>query len=417
MRNAPTTAATDQKLVRRVNELLILEHLRGQGSLPLSDISRETGLSWRTTNLVAEDLVAAGWLRETAPEASGARAGRPARTFQFAADVGHVAAVDIASTAVSVTIADLAGSIVRREQQPVSPEGGATARLTVVTDTMARALERAGLVLEDIWSTTVATSGVVDPAGTIAKSVVLADWDGRNLGAELDGRFGGRTRVENDCNLAALAEHWYGLGSDDLIYLLVGTRLGVGLILHGELHRGTSGAAGEIGEIPELGWNTAAALLASAAPSPGNVSRDAAAAAVFNAARQGDPDALDAVDVFVDKVARGLIAMTLTLDPEAVVVGGSFSHAADLLVPRLDARLRQGCIHAPVVSPSSLGDDAVGLGALRLALDAVLTSMSGLDTATPLTPTTIRELLGSRLAAGGAVSPRVSGMGPGPARE
>lgn len=382
-------------MVRRANELLILEHLRGRDSIPLSDISKETGLSWRTTNLVAEDLVTAGWLRETAPEASGMRSGRPARTFQFAADVGHISAVDIASASVSVTIADLAGEVIQQEEQLVSPGGGAAARLVAVTDTIALALGHAGLAPDDIWSTTIATSGVVDPSGTIVKAVSLPGWDGRNLSDELRRQISGRTRVENDCNLAALGEHWYGERSDDLIYLLIGTRLGVGLILHGELHRGASGAAGEIGEIPELGWNTAVELLTAVSPSAGSADREAMAAAVFKAVQEGDPKALDAVDTFVDKIARGLIAMVLTIDPSAVVLGGSFSHSADLLIPRLDERLRRNCVRAPVVSSSSLGDEAVRLGALRVALDAVLTAISELDSTTRLTPEAIRALLSS----------------------
>lgn len=394
MRSTPTTAVTDQRMVRRANELLILEHLRERVSIPLSDISNETGLSWRTTNIVAEDLVAAGWLRESAAEGSGARGGRPARTFQFAADVGHVASIDIASAAVSVVLADLAGKVLHREEQYVAPGGDATDRLAEVAATMTRALDHAGLVPEDIWSTTIATSGVVDPAGTITKSVVLPGWGGRNLSNELSQKVGaGRIHVENDCNLAALAEHWYGEHPGDLIYLLIGTRLGVGLILHGELHRGTRGAAGEIGEIAELGWNSAAEILAAAVPTAGATDRETAAEAVFTAARDGDAIALAAVDAFADKVARGLIPMVLTIDPSAVLIGGSFSHATDLLIPRLNERLRRNCVDAPVIDRSSIGNDAVGLGALRLALEAVLDSMADLDSTVPLTPAAIRSRL------------------------
>ncbi len=397
MRSTPTTAATDQSMLRRVNEVLILEHMRGRSSLPLSDVSRATGLSWRTTNVVAEGLVTAGWLREAEPTALAGQVGRPARHFRFAAEAGHVAAIDIASAAVSVAIADLNGRIVHREHDQVDPREEAGSRLAAVAETTARALQRSGIPADGIWASTIATSGIVDPNGNITKSVVLRGWDGMSLGDAFGRRFGWRTRVENDCNLAALAEHWYGQRSDDLIYLLIGTRLGVGLIVRGSLHRGVSGAAGEIGELPELGWNTAAATLAAAAG--GDADADADASAVFAAARRGDPTANEAVDVFVDKVARGLTAMILTIDPEAVVLGGSFSHAADLLVPRLTSRLAQSCVRAPVVAPSELGDASVELGAVRLALDAVLTAVTDLDSTMPLTPSAVRSRLAEAEAA------------------
>lgn len=216
VQRTPPKAVTDQSAVRRANELLVLEYLRGRDSIPLSDISNDTGLSWRTTNLVAEHLVASGWLRATAAEASGARVGRPARTFQFAANVGHVAAIDITSATVTVTVADLTGKILDQQEQQVSPGSDATGRLEAVAGIMKSTLERVGLDPAAIWSTTIATSGIVGPAGTITKSVVLPGWDGRNLSDELSTQVGGgRIRVENDCNLAALAEHWYGEHSDD----------------------------------------------------------------------------------------------------------------------------------------------------------------------------------------------------------
>jgi predicted NBD/HSP70 family sugar kinase len=111
---------------------------------------------------------------------------------------------------------------------------------------------------------------------------------------------------------------------------------------------------------------------------------------VFQAARDAHPAALAAVDRFADDVARGVTAMVLTVDPELVVLGGSFAHAADLLVPRLDALLAESCPHAPRLAASELGDDAVALGALRLSLDTVNQRMTSLDSATPLNPAAIR---------------------------
>ncbi|WP_034262450.1 ROK family protein [Actinospica robiniae] len=388
------SSARDQTLLRRVNELSILAVLRGQAARPLREISDTTGLSWRTTQVVAEILDEHGWLVETeADDGSGGRraVGRPARRYRFRAEAGHVVGLDVGTHQVQVFVADLAATIVGRHRLEVSPTDDAPTRLAAVERTLLGALADAGLEPQAVWAAAMGASGVVGPDGTVTASALLPGWRGLNPAKALDSVLPCTVEVANDANLAALAERWRGHRAETMIYVLAGARLGTGLVIGGQLHRGAAGAAGEIGALREIGWHDAAERLAATAlglDSP--TGRGNAATRVFQAARDEDPAALAAVDRFAADIARGVTAMVLTIDPELVVLGGGFAHAADLLVPRLAVELAATCLHTPRVEGSVLGDDAVALGALRLALDTVDQRMTSLDSNTPLTHGAIR---------------------------
>lgn len=388
----PAKGATDQSLVRRTNELSVLRILRSGRVLTSRTVAQESGLSWRTTNLVVETLLARGWLSESEGVDTATKVGRPARHFSFDAHVGHVLGIDVASESITAFVADLAGEIVATARCPVEARVPAPERRRLVFEASQQVLDRAALEWPDIWAATLATSGVVAPDGTVAKSAVLPEWTHSDPAESLRGHLCCPISVANDCNLAAMAERWYGQSSDDLIYLLMGSRLGVGLIIDGRLHRGFSGAAGEIGEIPQIGWDTAAERLAAIERAHGE-DVDSAAQRVFASARQGEAAAVRAVETFADRIAQGLTAMVLTIDPELVVLGGSFSDAADVLQPLLDARLSQTSVHKPQIVVSALGDRAVTLGAIREGLDTVDRAMAALPTSETMSPERIQSLL------------------------
>jgi predicted NBD/HSP70 family sugar kinase len=180
--------------------------------------------------------------------------------------------------------------------------------------------------------------------------------------------------VENDANLAAVAERWRGAAKDvdDMVYVLAGLHTGAGVVIGGRLHRGRWGAAGEVGTLPELGLRDTAADLAGADGPFGPEGRaDRAAEKVLTAARAGDPAALARVDQVAGRVARGIAAMVLALDPEMVIVGGALTLAGDVLVGELRRHVLPLCLGPTRIEASTLADESVGLGAVRLALDHI----------------------------------------------
>ena len=203
--------------------------------------------------------------------------------------------------------------------------------------------------------------------------------EGRAFGAELEERLGVPVRIDNDINLAALGEQWRGVarGVDDFAFLSIGTGLGAGLVLHGELLRGRHGAAGELdfvaaGAGRDIDPCAAAvsALAARLAGAPGAVTALIApydVRGVFEAARRGDSVARAVVEEEARRIALHIVPLAAVTDPALVVLGGGLGANGDLLLDPVRALLADWVPYPPRVEVSALGEAAVLTGASRSA--------------------------------------------------
>ncbi|GAA1704096.1 ROK family protein [Nonomuraea sp. AD125B] len=371
---AEDVSGGDLSRLRQLNALAVIRALQGRPPLTLTELARRTGLSRASTEDVARELLRKGWLAEAEPAPGGV--GRPARRYRFRAEAGRVLGLDIGGHNVRATLADLDGDVASAVRVAVTPEMGRAERLEAVDRAVLACLEQAGLTGADVWASGVGTTGLVDGAGKVMLSEALPEWTGVDLAAHVRRLAPAPVLVENDSKLAALAECWRGVAryAKDMVFLLAGLRTGAGLVIDGKLHRGFAGASGEIGALPALGWIRAQEHLVKAA---GGEAGD-----VFAAARAGERAAVTAVRRYVRDLALGASALVLALDPQMVVVGGGYSRSADVLIEPLRRELDRWCIRTPEVRMSALGDEAVVLGAVRLALDHVEERV--LDGRTPL---------------------------------
>lgn len=352
----------DPSRLRRLNSADVLAALYGRGPRTLTEISEVTGLSRPTVEDVVDDFVRRRTVVELPPEPGGA--GRPARRFRFDAAEGLVAGVDIGVHTILVILADLEGETRRTARATVAPDLGPGERLAAARDTLARCLSGSGAAAHRLRAIGVGTPGVVR-GDTVALCTVLPGWTGLDLVRAFPAFAPAPVVVENDANLATVAEHWRGAarGARDAVCVLAGHRVAAGLLLGGRLHRGHRGGAGELGLLPALRWEDAPDRLCAAYPEGGDP------AGVLAAARAGDPRAAAAVDAFVGDLATGTAALLLAVDPELVVLGGGLSRAGDLIAGPLRRRLAGTCAQEPEVTVSALGADAVATGAVRLALE------------------------------------------------
>ncbi|MEV0614067.1 ROK family transcriptional regulator [Nonomuraea sp. NPDC050404] len=373
----------DLSRLRQLNALAVIRALQGRPSLTLTEVAKRTGLSRASTEDVVRELLQKGWVAEAGATAGGV--GRPARRYRFRADAGRVLGIDIGGHKIRAVVADLDGEVQHGVHVPVTPEMGRLERLEAVDRAAAECLAGAGLTGGDVWATGVGTTGLVDGGGKVMLSDALPEWTGVDLAAHVRRLAPAPVLVENDSKLAALAECWRGVAryAKDMVFLLAGLRTGAGLVIDGKLHRGFANASGEIGALPVLGWIRAQEHLAAAGEdTDGEAVSGGEAGDVFAAAREGDKAAVAAVRRYVKDLALGASALVLTLDPQMVVVGGGFSRSADVLIEPLRRELDRWCIRTPEVRMSALGDEAVVLGAVRLALDDVEDRL--LDGRTPL---------------------------------
>lgn len=384
---------TDLAGLREQNSLTVVRAMRGNPPATVSELAARTGLSRPSVDIMVQSLIADGWV--TVIEPTSSIVGRPARRFQFNASAGHVLGIDVGGHKILALLADLDGTVIHTTRRQIKPDAVPEVRLAALQSTIADSLGAADLSAEDLWEITVGVTGPVDATGRTALFSPLPGWTSVDPVGHLGALYRCPIHVENDCKLAALAERWRGVAQDanDIVYLLAGMRTGAGLIIDGTLRRGYGGAAGEIGALRAVKWLTAPSHLENCPGVPPTVSTDDKAAWVFNAAREGDIRAIRAVRRYTRDLAVGAAALVLALDPQVVVLGGGFSRSADLIVDALRRELESLCLRVPDVRASTLGDESVALGALRLGLDdvdrwLVSQGLSGTDgTRRPLRPT------------------------------
>lgn len=344
----------DPGLLRALNIDAVLRALRGVPALTRSEIGHVCGLSRQTVTVALDELSARGWVEELPPERS---IGRPAQRFRFMSERAHVIGIDIGRSSLRMLLADLDGNVIGRRTEEMPRAGDA---LEACRTAARRFVEQQGGIAPTALC--LGVPGVIDNEFVVRRSTTFPEWNGHDIRSRVRGWFDCSVTIENDANLAAIAEHWCGVaqGVDDVILLLTGRRTGASVILGGQLHRGHGGAAGEIAGLAILGWDGSdLAELAGHADD----------GAVFAAAEAGDAQAIERVDRFARTYAQGAAAMILTVNPDLLVLAGGISRAGETLAGPTRRHLQELCLDPPEVRASSLGVDAVAIGAVRRALD------------------------------------------------
>jgi predicted NBD/HSP70 family sugar kinase len=397
--------------MRRLNLQAVLHAIRESDAISRTEIGRRTGLSKPTVREVVEALLEAGYVAASG-KSEHARPGPRAELVSFRADAGHVLGLDIGANKVLAAVADLAGEIVATRRRRIEPDQGVDALLASTRATISQVLRDAGVARKDLRAVAVGTPGVVDPAtGAITLAPQLPEWEGIQLAKVLGRSFSCPILVENEVHLSVIGERWRGAaqGIDDAVYVQLGVGIGAGIMIGGEVYRGAGGAAGELGSLPfpgdddepsglgaferVAGGRAYARLGAAAAAGPGGrrltelaggEPERVDAETVFVAAAEGDPAAVAVVEEIVARVARGIGALIAILNPATVIIGGGISRAGSLLLDPLDRHLQTLVPFPCRLVLSSLGDQAVALGAVRRAIDKsdeTLFAFEGAETA------------------------------------
>lgn len=388
-------------LLRQINSAAVLRAVRHGGPASRPAIARLTGLSQPTVNGIVESLLRTGHLWESPPDESTSahRPGPKPRMVGFCASFGYVLGLDIGANKLLAMVADLEGRLVASERRRVVGLDDAAAVLRTASAAVRSALKRAGISSGALMAVAVGTPGVVEqPSGRLRLAPQLPGWEGLPLAERVEEMLGRPVLVDNEAHLALLAERWLGAikGADDALYVQLGIGVGAGILVGGQLYRGATGAAGEIGYLPiadrasplpvgvgqfehAAGGRAFARLGHRAALGPGGQllgelvggALDLVdAEVVFAAAVQGDRTARRVIDKVVARLARGIAAAIALLDPAVVVIGGGLSRAGQALLEPLERAVFDLVPVPPRFVLSELGDKAVALGAVRVALDA-----------------------------------------------
>jgi predicted NBD/HSP70 family sugar kinase len=372
------------QLLRSMNERVLLEHLRRDGPISRAQLARATGLSKPTVSQALANLEHAGLVRAVGQAGSG-RGGRQAILYEPDPTAGYVVGIDIGRGWVRVAVADLASTIIARcEERNLAQSVAHLVDLTV--EVAQRAVSAAGIVEAQIVHTVIGTTGVYDARRDhllFASNLPYEEQNG--LVARLRRTFGASLTIENDANLAALGERMFGCGvrTETFVFLMVGTGIGMGIIINGSLYRGAHGAGGEVAFLP-FGPDSFAdidvkerGLLEEAAAASGIVrhalamgmTEASSAKHIFDAARSGDQLALAVVEREGQYLARAVASIAAILDPELIVLGGGIGRNLDLLISPLERHLHAITPLQPLIAASQLGDDVILLGAIATGLE------------------------------------------------
>jgi predicted NBD/HSP70 family sugar kinase len=360
-------------MLRDLNERTVLEAIRAQPPVSRAEISRRVGISKPTVSLALRSLLDAGLVREADGDTFRPRYG--ATFFEPVPDAALVLGLDVGARFLRGAICDLRGDV--RARQDIEAAGaGAVELLDAAAELKTRLVEASELPTGAIDGVVVGVPGVVHPRH---RDVRLAEnvpgLEGLEVARELEARLGGvGVSVENDVNLAAVGERWRGVGRGvaDFAVLSVGTGLGAGLVIGGELHRGRHGAAGELDFALSGGEFDPSAPAISAYAEEIGVAPPADVPAIFEAARAGEALACAVVQEEARRIAMHIAPIAAVADVELVVLGGGIGTNGDLLLAPIRERLAELLPYPPRVDVSSLGDAAVLTGALAVGLRAAL---------------------------------------------
>lgn len=375
-------ASADQ--LRRTNTALVLRSLREAGPLSRSSIAIRTGLAKATVGTIVADLAERAVVSEGEVVPGGR--GRPSRPVALSPGGVLGLGAEVNVDYVSVAVVDLAGAAVLTRTREVA-DGD---------DPLAEVQDLVADVVAEGSTGHVVGAGLAVP-GLVERDHASVAWT-PNLGWAVDTRPGDRLAemlgipviVDNDANLAAIAEsrRGSGVGASSMLYLTGSVGIGGGIVQDGTVVRG-AGFAGEVGHMPigDLArrcgcgrrgcWEASVGLRAALAALGMRESGTPMQIAADIARRAGEePRVVETLQVLGARLGHGLATLCTVLDPATVVLGGYFQPLAPWILPTADEvvaqRLLAGAEHRPDLRVGSLGIEAAALGAAEQALAGVL---------------------------------------------
>jgi predicted dehydrogenase/predicted NBD/HSP70 family sugar kinase len=362
--------------IRQRNLDACIRALRPASELTLTEIARATGLSRPTVGAILGGLVDTGLVVERRGASSQrGGAGRPARGFAIEAEFRFVVGVDLGIDTVTAVVSDLVGQIRNAVDLPVPPGIDPFDRLELVSEAIEQLLRPLDIESSRLAAVGVAVTGIVDDRGRVVLATRVPAWSGVDIAARIRRQLGVPVVLENDVNMAAVAEHHSGAArfANDVVFVNVGEAVSTALILGGRLHRGHNFAAGELGSLSGTTLREDV--------SPAAIDRRS----LLARADGGDSASEAIVDEYVQRIAQGIATASVVIDPDLLVIGGALTGAEDSLLTRIRARVGGTVLRItpPMIVSTTLGTRGVAIGALLRAHDLAAQQLTGSSSLEP----------------------------------
>ena len=393
----------DQALVREINLSIILNCLRETSPLSRAQLAEITGLNKTTVSSLVRELIARQFVREIGFDLSGG--GRPPVLLELNPDAGCIIGMEIGVDFILAILTDFKAQVLWRHREDTDQAEGQETILAKALDVVRQALTVGGSTHSPVLGIGIGVPGLVDvSSGTLLFAPNLK-WHDVPLREVFSQEFDVPVFVDNEANVAALGERYFGTaqGSRDFVYLSIGVGLGGGIVLDGQLYRGIGGYAGEIGHMTLTSdgercncgncgcWETLVSQMAVVnrvrkAVEAGNASRVSqlvkgrleriSIPLIVEAAEEGDEVAGQALEETGVYLGIGIANLINAFNPELVIFGGVMSLASAYLLPAIEKTLEGRSLAWPRrmarVMASSYGPDACVMGGVALVLHDIL---------------------------------------------
>lgn len=380
------------------NKKIVLKCIRTFQPISRADIAVKVQFSKPTVSMLVDELVRENWVYEKGTGESSSQGGRKPIQLCFNEKAAYVIGADIGGTNVKTVISNLDGKI-------ICSSSFKTGRY-LKTDLLKQIhkVVQEMINLNQINESLILGMGIGVPGITETKTGVIVEapslnWVRFPILEEAKRYFSFPVYVDNDVNVAVLGEQWLGSArnKENVLFIAIGTGIGSGIIIHNQLYRGASNAAGELGymvtdkndmknefkpifhrygylesvaggkaigqKLTQLIQQDRDHFLHSEA-----LAKELTSEQAFLLAKAGDGKALTVVENAIEHLAYGIINAASLLNPEMIILYGGVMKSADFILPRLQSIVHQYLPSSVEIHPSQLGGNAGVLGAVSLLL-------------------------------------------------
>ncbi|MNO79424.1 Glucokinase [compost metagenome] len=308
----------------------------------------------------------------------------------------YVVGVDLGGTKISCALSDLEGRVVAQTTIPTLAHEGDNPVLGRIIKTIEMVLEEGNVATNEVAAIGIGSPGPLDAKKGIIVTTPNLPFKNFQLVQPIEEKFSIPTYLDNDANVAAIAEFMFGAGkgTENMVYITVSTGVGGGAILNGKIYRGSTTNALEVGHTtvfpggPRCGCGNLGCLEAtSSGTAIGRRANEAVNSKVetslrdyetvtsyevFKEAEKGDAVSKKILDEAFNYLGIGVANIIASFDPDKVIIGGGVSKGGDVLFNKVQEVVNERCFKSMAeyckIVPAGLGTDAGVLGAVALAI-------------------------------------------------
>lgn len=384
----PSALTADLSLMRELNRALVLQLIRRKGRISRADIAKHTKLSRSTVSSIINDLIDDSLVTETGIGTS--KGGRRPIILEFNYQANYVIGIDVSRNSVTAVITDLNARVAARKQIPFRVHDGPHEGMPKIKELISTMLTESPVGRGRISAIGIGVPGPLDYRnGRTIAPPVMPGWDNVPIREELNQAFHLPVSIDNDANLAAMAEYRWGAGqgAQNLVYIYMSSAgIGSGLIIEGHLYRGSIGSAGEIGHTTlsidssdadpksagTLEALAAQPILLSLARTNGIISDNDDIHSLLKLT-EASAEAQKLLELNAHYMGVALAGIINIFNPDRVVMGGTIPENSPMYLAQIRQTVAQRALPIAakntVIVPGTLGRNVVALGAAALATE------------------------------------------------